>query len=42
MALAFTPDTKILIDCGVSYCAVCDGPFYKGREVIKMDPEVNA
>ena len=21
MALAFTPDTKILIDCGVSYCA---------------------
>lgn len=28
------PDEEDYIGKGVSYCAVCDGPFYKGEEVV--------
>ena len=27
------PDEDDLVGKGVSYCAVCDGPFYKGKEI---------
>ena len=33
-AEALTAQVEELTGAGISYCAVCDGPFYKGRHVI--------